>query len=364
MALGSRVISAVLNGRGWVALLAVASGAPARADEAGENWKRRGMNLPESAQRPTVRTPACELSGSLVTEGTPIYATETADKPAVLVTRVDVARLAPARDRAGRLPVRIEWPIVTEGWIDHDDAPFELLTRVDVVKSHLWLSPGARVSTFDGRDGKVQMFRPGARKGARPPTPDGHQASLPCEQLALANFRYRKLDDAGWQAAFRGPIEIFTAPRGAKIAQFELGRAWNRVVQQRRDWYRVRTTSSYEVPNADEYLPFDIDGWVRKRDVLSPLDAPLGGLIGSHTDLPSHVATAQAPLRTEPRGAAPVRARLALGAPILAGPRSSGFVAVKLLGIRAPDDRDLWLAESDLVSATIPYRGEPSQRLR
>jgi len=336
-----------------VASFALAGLPEARAGKADDEWRGLSVNTPARARRPTLRTTSCELSGTLKVRYASFYATESAAAPIFYVTRIEIARLSPSRDRAGRVPLTIEWPIVAKGWLAQDELPFELTERVDVVKEHLWLGEGARVSAHGVKDGLVRIVRPGAGAGDTRSDPGGYEAAVPCTIVALANAR--PISPPGGAArGVAGRVNLSAAPRGDRIASFHFGTGVEvRILERRQGWMRVVSASSSMEPDNYGYLPFDFDAWTREA---APVKADgILGVLRTFPAPPTHVTTVEAPLRDAPAPSATTIARLAKGVPFVAGRRTGGFVAIKLPNVGRPsNDRDLWLSESDLASAAKP----------
>jgi hypothetical protein len=223
----------------------------ARADDRLARWRRLTVDLPARPVQPTTRTAACELAGTLAA-WISVYATEDAKKATFSASRVEVARLSPSGRRDGRLPVRIAYPIVADGWIDPDDVPFELLERVDVIKGHVWLAAGAQVAAFRGDDGRVQIARPGAPAGAtRRPDPDGYAGPIRCEAIALVSEHAPSAPREGKSIEVgSGSVGLFEAPGGREIATLEAGQYGMQLnaLEQRANWVHVRLSGRESTP--------------------------------------------------------------------------------------------------------------------
>jgi hypothetical protein len=342
------------------ALLSVAAASgrlEAKQSPSDQAWQQLTVDVPEAPRRPTTRTKSCELGGTLKLRSASFYASETAKAPVFGVSRAEVARLRPAAARAQRIPLRIEWPVVAEGWLEADSLPFELAARVDVVKDHLWLGEGARVSAHAAGDGQIRIVRPGAEAGSPRPFPDGYEGVVRCETLAPANVRPFPSLPPRTAIALAGQVDFSPAPGRPRIASFFFGTGVEvRVLERRQGWIRAGSASSSMEPDSYGYLPFDFDAWTPEPKAAK-FDGILGALLTSPA-APTHVATAEAPLRHGPSRSAAVIARLARGAPFVAGRRSQSFVAIKLPNLdRFTAKGDFWLAESDLsasAKATSP----------
>ncbi len=324
----------------------------ARAGNADDEWRTLSVAAPARATRPTLRTKSCELSGTLDMYSS-FYATESAAAPIFYVAKIEIARLSPARERAGRVPLSIEWPIVASGWLAQDQLPFELTERVEVVKEHLWLGEGARVSAHGVKDGLVRIVRPDAGAGDTRSDPSGYEAAVKCSIVALAKARPFSPPGAAARA-LAGRVDFSAAPKGNRIASFHFGTGVEvRILEHRKGWMRVRGGDSSMEPASYGYLPFDFDAWTREAAPVEA-DGILGGLIALPVP-PTHVTTLEAPLRDAPAPSTATIARLAKGVPFVAGRRTGGFVAIKLPNVGRPSiDRDFWLSEADLASAAKP----------
>jgi hypothetical protein len=344
--------------------------AEADAYVAADEWRYLRVAKGDHPTPAPSRTSGCELGGNADLGSANVFPTADAKTASFYVMEADVSRLAPAATRTGRLPIRIAWPIVAEGWIDHSELPFNLGARVDIVKGKLWLGEGARVSAFGPRGGKVTIVRPGARAGEPRPEPDGAEVEMACDVLRLGPDRWVETPEKGTPGAIAGTVPLYEAPNGKKIATLHFPTNMFdqpfivRVLEERVGFTRVLKWSSHNTLGAQPYVPFDFDAWVKGP---VPEEKPWGMLVGRDDPAsPTHRATAAAGLRGEPSASAPVIARLAQDAPFVTGKAANGFVAIKLPGIgrRA----DLWLAQVELASAATalpkPANARPAQSAR
>ena len=342
--------------------------AEADAYVAADEWRYLHVAKGDRPTPAPSRTKACELSGSLDIGSAFVFPTPDAKKASFYLMEGDVSRIAPAASRTGRLSIRIDWPVLVEGWVDPTDLPFHLASRVDIVKGKLWLGEGARVSAFGARDGKVTILRPGARRGEPRPEPDGAEVEIACDMLRLGAGRWVDPPESGRPGAIAGTVDLYDAPRGKKIATLRfpekvLDHPFTvRVLDERAGFTRVTKAISQNEMNASPYLPFDFDAWVKGP---VPETKPWGLLVGRDDPVPpTHRAVAAAGIRREPSASAPIVARLANGAPFVTGKATNGFVAIKLPGIGVSGDGELWLAQSELARATVlPKPANPPKPL-
>jgi hypothetical protein len=324
-----------------------------------EEWKHVNIDQSSHAGRPASRVAGCEVSGSLSAR---IFAAEGASQPVLQISGGDVASMRPAASGAGRMPVRIEWPILMTGWVDANETPFVLQRRIEIVKDHLWLGRGALLSAHSEKGGRVTVVRPGGRTAVRP-VPDGHTAVVSCEDIGLADVdRSAEEPPAGRSGVVHGEIRLFDAPKGRTLAKlppldspvpgvrpFPLD---VRVIETKGDWTRIRAFMAATALNSLVYQPFDLDGWI-EAPVLEEDSGLLGAIIPATA--PTQLTIAPAPLRRGPSASAPVVADLATGAIIVTGRRENGFTAIKVAGLYLlPETDDLWISDASLRAVTRP----------
>lgn len=312
-----------------------------------------GLPVPE---RPLVastqRTP-CVLSGTLRSfaeledgNGEPIGVVD--PSPGVELTSLQL----PAQ-KADPMRVSVSWPIVFSGTLSHGSLPLVTRQRLDLVKGHIWLDKGARVTAFHPAGGRAiayRDFRDGRADSKTEPAELSH--TVACSTLALDQDQAPDPDpaDADKRVFLAGLVPLYAAPKGRRIGKIEVPqRIVERamLVERRGDSAHVRGRHG-----------FSFDAWVPASALV---DGGIG-LGGIGRGLYTHVAQGEIPLRLSPRASAPVVAKLSKGADVLVGALISGFVPIRVAGVFAHNrSRAFYLDARDLgrLAPGKPDRGSP-----
>lgn len=268
----------------------------------------------------------CVLSGTLRTvaelddaRGLPLGVIDTSPG-------VEVASLELPADRKHPVRVSLSWPIVVSGTLAPGSLPLVTRKRMDLVKGHIWLGEGARLTAFHPAGGHATAYRDFTDgKPDSKTKPAEVSRRVECAELALDQDRDppppAKHDH---DVYLTGLVQLYAAPGAREIGRIQVPKriaSQATLVERRGDYARIRGEHG-----------FSFDAWVRASALSDP---GLLGTLSSGRDRYTHVALSTVPLRKRPDSSAPVVARLAKGAYLRVGPLHSGFVPVRIAGVFA-----------------------------
>ena len=273
----------------------------------------------------TRTTEPCVFRGSLKVVAR-LYEAEHGGAKMIELDTVEVAALRPSATRDSRLHLKLEYPLILEGWVSPGTFPFELKSRVDIVPHHMWLEAGTPVSAARLGDSRAEVTRPFSPYGQPSGTPTVAEP-VACGNLALAGSTRRPNVSPGTggpvdTVPLVGPVPLYAEPNGRRVGQLQPAeRVHATVLARRKGWLRVGGAGSGRaVPeSAMPYIPSDFDAWIRVSDVpQNPNMGEFGGIgirLPPREMAPEAATQAPIPVRLIPETSARVVARIATGVP-------------------------------------------------
>lgn len=329
-----------------------------------ERVKRTTVPLPnERALVPSQQTRPCELSGSVRFS----FATFSAafGKAFTVDGMAEATRVVVPSRADEPVVVTLAWPIEGEFTLPSGTPFLELSKKLDVIKSHMWLEPGAAVSAF-GAPGTltVQALLDGVID------PLSATGTAQCSEVALvqqdayAPLTERKSNERKVSSSF---IELFASARAdAPLAVLSGGQiGYVTVLTRQGEYAKIRAKT-----------PLAISGWI-KGELIEPtpeemqragillsqghaprstLSAPAGSVApvlgAGPKDPPQHV-TAPLELRLAPSETAPVVGKLPVGQYVRRRSVAGAFVGIKIASAFAENDSGEFFVRASELEASV-----------
>lgn len=265
------------------------------------------------------------------------------------IEQAELSRVTLPSVRSAPLVIETSWPIRGTFTLPASALPFNLRSRVDLVRGHVWLSEGAAVSAAAAPGGAL-AYRPVVEGADTKPDP---AVKVACSQLELAGRVEPKEDESKRERInFAGPLTLSNAPGGPTIGTLTLGEPESFVLlESKNGWRHIQNLTTPFRGFEEQPLPYDVDAWTQSR----PTEETSWGMVGllNPPTAPTHWSSAELTVYADPSSAQPI-GKLVKDVPLLLGETRGAYVTIIVPGLAAsaPAQAGFW-AEKSAVNASV-----------